>query len=587
MAFADEWHYSGVERIVAVGDVHGAYEALVETLQAAGVVDDELAWSGAGTHLVFTGDLLDRGPESRRVMDLIMRLEKESARAGGRVHLLLGNHEVMNLVGDLRYVSNAEYAAFSTDESAKERKRWYRVFRRNQSPEADEAAIRSEFDRKAPPGFFGHRRAFRSDGTYGGWLLGKPLLIVVNDTAFVHGGVPRYVAERGLDGVNGSLKKDMRDYMAAVSAFEDAGILNPVERYRERPSILAVKAEAGQLDGAWISSAQLVAGFRNSPLQGPAGPTWYRGTALCNRLFEGDGLTAALNRIGAKRVAMGHTTTGSRRVQQRMDGRVLEIDTGMLKSSYQGSGNALIIEDGMVSVVNQDGSKNLLPVAHPQRVGGESETFDDDALTGILLNGAIVGPISQGTGWQLVQVVAGDESVFAYFSEPPRENGFLPELAAYRLDRMLGLYMVPVTVLREIKGRQGTLQFVPGAAISERARVTEGKGDHAYCSLDKQMGAMRVFDALINQPARAPLSMLYSQDDWQLMLVNHENSFSIANGRQDYHENVVPAVGGQWRSALLELDDEKLRRNLGDVLDANRLEALARRRDGLIESAGR
>jgi len=111
-AQADEWHFSGVERIVAVSDIHGAYNALVTTLQEADVIDDNLAWSGGKTHFVITGDLLDRGPDSRRVMDLIIRLEYEAPLAGGRVHQLLGNHEVMNLIGDLRYVSDEEYAAF-------------------------------------------------------------------------------------------------------------------------------------------------------------------------------------------------------------------------------------------------------------------------------------------------------------------------------------------------------------------------------------------------------------------------------------------------------------------------------------------
>ena len=67
LVHADEWHYSDVERIVAIGDVHGAYDALLETLQVAEVIDSELAWSGRKTHLVFTGDLLDRGAQSRRV----------------------------------------------------------------------------------------------------------------------------------------------------------------------------------------------------------------------------------------------------------------------------------------------------------------------------------------------------------------------------------------------------------------------------------------------------------------------------------------------------------------------------------------
>ncbi|MCK5326784.1 MAG: metallophosphoesterase, partial [Woeseiaceae bacterium] len=121
LAQADEWHFSDVERIVAVSDIHGAYDALVATLQEAEVIDKRLAWSGGKTHLVITGDVLDRGPDSRRVMDLMIRLEHEAPLAGGRVHQLLGNHEVMNLIGDLRYVADEEYAAFLDFESVEER----------------------------------------------------------------------------------------------------------------------------------------------------------------------------------------------------------------------------------------------------------------------------------------------------------------------------------------------------------------------------------------------------------------------------------------------------------------------------------
>lgn len=587
LAQADEWHFSGVKRIVAVSDIHGAYDAMVATFQESGVIDDSLAWSGGETHLVITGDLLDRGPDSRHVVDLIMRLEREAARAGGRVHQLLGNHEVMNLIGDLRYVSDAEYAAFADEESAQERERWYQRFRPSKPADADELTVQSEFNKQAPPGFFGHRRAFRKNGFYGKWLLEKPLMIVVNDTAFVHGGVPPYVAEHGLAGVNGALKMDLLNFLAALSILEDADILSPIDRFRDQPSILTAIMEAVQLDDALIAAALVVVDHRNSPINTPDGPLWYRGSSTCNGLIEGDGLNTALSRIGATRAAIGHTTTVTRRVQQRMNGRILEINTGMLKSSYEGSGYALIIEDDALSVVSEDGVTDLSPIVPPRRVGYRSGAFDDDALVNILTNGTIVDSITGDAAWILVRVVAGDLTVFAYFNALPREKGFVPELAAYRLDRMLGLDMIPVTVRREIAGQQGTLQYVPAETLSERERVADEKGGGAPCSLKKQRSAMYVYDALIHNPVRTPLSMLYSPDNWQLMLVNHEHSFSTRKDRPAYLKKIELTIGDEWRSALLELNDEKLRENLGDVLDKRRLAALAKRRDALIEDSNR
>ena len=98
---------------------------------------------------------------------------------------------------------------------------------------------------------------------------------------------------------------------------------------------------------------------------------------------------------------------------------------------------------------------------------------------------------------------------------------------------------------------------------------------------------MYVFDTLIHNPARTPLTMLYSPDNWQLMLVNHENSFSTKKDRPTYLKNIELTIGDQWRSALLEMDDEKLRTNLVDVLDKRRLAILANRRDALIENSNR
>src|SRR5439155_828335 len=82
---------------------------LVSILQHAGLIDAQHHWTGGKATLVQVGDLLDRGPKPREVMDLVMSLEKEAAKAGGRVVSLLGNHEMMNIMGDLRYVTPGNY----------------------------------------------------------------------------------------------------------------------------------------------------------------------------------------------------------------------------------------------------------------------------------------------------------------------------------------------------------------------------------------------------------------------------------------------------------------------------------------------
>jgi len=86
----------------AFGDTHGAFSEFIKLIKRVGLVDENLDWSGGKAHLVSTGDVLDRGPNPRKIFDLMMKLENQAREAGGGFHLVLGNHETMILAGDLR-----------------------------------------------------------------------------------------------------------------------------------------------------------------------------------------------------------------------------------------------------------------------------------------------------------------------------------------------------------------------------------------------------------------------------------------------------------------------------------------------------
>ena len=93
------------------------YDGITTILRRAGLVDDALKWSGGRTVWVQTGDYTDRGTDVRKVMDLLMRLEQEAKAAGGQAIVLAGNHEIMNVIGDLRDVTPEICATFATPTS--------------------------------------------------------------------------------------------------------------------------------------------------------------------------------------------------------------------------------------------------------------------------------------------------------------------------------------------------------------------------------------------------------------------------------------------------------------------------------------
>ena len=97
--------------LVAIGDVHGDFDDFCAILQRVELIDEQHHWTGGKATFVQLGDLIDRGPKPREVLDLMISLDDQAAKAGGQVVSLLGNHEVMNLMGDLRYVSAGNYAS--------------------------------------------------------------------------------------------------------------------------------------------------------------------------------------------------------------------------------------------------------------------------------------------------------------------------------------------------------------------------------------------------------------------------------------------------------------------------------------------
>jgi len=584
-ATADQWRFENVERVVAITDIHGAYKPMVAVLQQAEVIDNALAWSGADTHLVVTGDLVDRGPESRKVMDLLMRLESEAEAAGGKVHVLIGNHEVMNLVGDLRYVSKAEYAAFAEDELAAERERGYMAFaEQRMAGEDNPTAMRVVFDQKHPDGFFAHRRAFSSDGKYGKWLLSKPVVIVVNETAFVHGGLSPMISGIGLEGVNGKLRGEMVEYVRQLDVVFEAGALLPSDGFRDHPELLGRYMPPLDTQANVLQAIAVVKALNTSDLHSLDGPLWYRGNVVCSELVESDKLDAVLQAIDATRVVIGHTPTPGRRVLERLDGRIIEIDTGMLNNYYGGSANALIIDSSGVSVVNQHSDEVLDPVPHPRSVGSRPEgSLAYDEIEDLLGSGNVVSRGMDENGRDVVTVSDGARTIESIFAKRPG-RGFYPEVAAYQLDKLLGLEMVPVTVRRNLDGVDGSLQFKPVKSINEVQRRQEGSGGSAWCPLNEQWNAMLVFDLLTYNDNRNGTNILYDLDFWQLMLIDHGKAFSTRTGVPQRFQGIPYEVGQGWKDTLTSISDEELQQQLSDALDQKRLRALIKRGNELAES---
>ena len=104
----EKTYYSKVDSLYVVGDIHGRYDQLTTLLLKSNIIDENLDWIAGGAHIVFLGDIFDRGDDVTKVLWFIYSLEEKAAKAGGKVHLVLGNHEIMTMTKDLRYLSRKE-----------------------------------------------------------------------------------------------------------------------------------------------------------------------------------------------------------------------------------------------------------------------------------------------------------------------------------------------------------------------------------------------------------------------------------------------------------------------------------------------
>jgi hypothetical protein len=104
----EKTEYTRVDRQFIISDIEGNFMAFRRLLQANNIIDTNFNWTFGNGHLVLTGDFVDRGFQQTEVLWLIYSLEEKAKAAGGYVHFILGNHEIMNMSGDLRYL-NAKY----------------------------------------------------------------------------------------------------------------------------------------------------------------------------------------------------------------------------------------------------------------------------------------------------------------------------------------------------------------------------------------------------------------------------------------------------------------------------------------------
>jgi hypothetical protein len=521
------------------------------------------------------------------VLDLLMRLEHEARAVGGRAQLVLGNHEIMNLTGELDYVASEDYAAYAAEESPAERAAALARFRAARPGAAPDDVVTAEFARRYPPGFFAQRAAFASGGRYGAWLVRQPVLLVVGDTVFVHGGLPAGLAGKSAADVNAEYSAAVREYLATFDVLVAAGALHAEDAFGERPALADRYLADAQRAGTKVSASVRTAVDRLRELAasgvfGVSAVYWYRGTVSCSEPIERDRLARVFASLRAKRVVVGHTPTPTARILSRFDGMVLRVDTGMQQRG--GRPSALVLDDGGATAIYA-GEPEAGPIAPQPRLVGQRTGGYDDARLKEALASAPIGARTRGAGGTTRLTLATDGGPIEALFEPvsgERSSRIAPDVAAFRLDELLGFDLAPVAVLRELDGVFGAVYLDSAKLPDESARAAERAGADAWCPLADQLAASYVFDALAGSEGRMASELRYTPASWQLALTGNRRMFSTSTGLPIQFRSQPLEVSPWLRERLQALDAKTLGAALGDVLDARRVDAILTRRDLLL-----
>ena len=268
--------FTDVDSLFVVGDVHGEFDRVLGLLGNAGLIDAESKWVGGERHVVFLGDIFDRGDDATRVLWFLYELERQARAAGGGSHLVLGNHETMIFTEDVRYVSAKE-----------------QLIARLHGTSYTE--------------LFDIRRS-----VLGRWLAGRPGVMKVNDVLLAHGGVAPGSSLRSVEAVNDS----MRTFMS-----EDLF-------YRWADTTVALVTDSATAERVGDQYARVIVmdpaavARRTGIFFDETGILWFRGYVESDTLRSA--LDGVLDEFGAEIHVVAHTPVST--IGARYDGKLLVVD---------------------------------------------------------------------------------------------------------------------------------------------------------------------------------------------------------------------------------------------------------------------
>ena len=369
------------------------------------------------------------------------------------------------------------------------------------------------------------------DSLHGRWLLSLPAIIKINRTLFTYGGLSPLVRQLGIEDTNANTQRALRSAMTG----DPTGPLIPPHRELLKSS----------------------------------GALWYRGTAACHSLLETPTLAQALAALDADRVVITNPALPASQISRRLGDRVVVIGSGARQSSAEAV--ALELRGTNASVLRANLPTQNIAWAHPLLLAPPSA----EMLLAPAIAAARLTPQDGSTQNDRVSVTVADGKTYQGRFVQATRREVNNALAAMRLDRWLGLHMVPVTVKHKLGRRRGYAQFTPGGWLTEATRAQQNLVRPSYCGNGHAYNLVSAFDALSGAQPRSSQSLAYDPLHWSVRITDSHKTFSTRTTLPNYPAKpVLSALLGQ---RLRTLDASQLAQITADLLTQEQRDALLAR----------
>lgn len=342
MALAFSFNASSAEssssttpRTIVIGDLHGDLEAFLSILSDRKLIDANANWIGQNINLILLGDYHDRGPDSRYLMDYFLQLKSEMIKDKSRLVSVIGNHELMTAMSDLRYVTESELESFSGFQSPIGKQKLDNDLYEKKMQTAQETAtqafapvveledgrkVRVKLPPKKRSEVEGYVAAHFGNNKYTNFINNSEAMLKMNGNLFVHAGITEWVFQFSMKEVN-KIVKSWMTFFQGLSPKPDDSTQWAIEE---------------------------------------SGPLWDR-TMATNELDE-DLVGEIVKKLGVKRIIVGHTP--KEKIETLYDGKVLTIDTGNSK-----------FYNGVISLIEID-SKDKISEYYVPRKKASSQLYN-------------------------------------------------------------------------------------------------------------------------------------------------------------------------------------------------------------------